>query len=53
VNLTDRVHLGFRLMGLGLDAGLVVRSLRGMLAAAGRDRPMTLRDFGGRGGADA
>src|SRR5262249_10951738 len=38
-NLAERVRQGFRFIGLGMDAGLFVRSLRAMLAAAGRDRP--------------
>ena len=39
-NLHQRVQQGFRLIGLGQDSGLLLRSLRAMLAAAGRDRPM-------------
>jgi 2-keto-3-deoxy-L-rhamnonate aldolase RhmA/quercetin dioxygenase-like cupin family protein len=40
-DLERRRGQGFRLLGLGTDAGLLVRSLRSMLAAAGQDRAMT------------
>lgn len=39
-NLQERVRQGFRLVGLGQDSGLLLRSLRGALAAVGRDRGM-------------
>lgn len=39
-NLIERRQQGFRLIGLGMDSGLLLRSLRGALAVAGRDRPM-------------
>ena len=39
-NLVERVRQGFRLVGLGQDTGLLLRSLRSALAAAGRDRGM-------------
>jgi phosphoglycerate dehydrogenase-like enzyme/2-keto-3-deoxy-L-rhamnonate aldolase RhmA len=35
-----RVEQGFRAIGLGMDAGLLIRSLRTSLAAVGRDRVM-------------
>jgi len=35
-----RVDQGFRAIGLGMDAGLLIRSLRVSLSAVGRDRPM-------------
>jgi hypothetical protein len=31
------VKEGFRSIGLGMDAGLLIRAIRSMLAAAGRD----------------
>ncbi|MHB8969864.1 MAG: aldolase/citrate lyase family protein [Pirellulaceae bacterium] len=37
-NLQERADQGFRMLGLGLDAGLLLRSLHAALAAAGRDR---------------
>ncbi len=37
-NLAQRRAQGFALLGLGLDAGLMLRSLHGLLAAQGRDR---------------
>jgi 2-keto-3-deoxy-L-rhamnonate aldolase RhmA/quercetin dioxygenase-like cupin family protein len=37
-NLRERSQQGFRMLGLGIDAGLLLRSLHGALAAAGRDR---------------
>jgi 2-keto-3-deoxy-L-rhamnonate aldolase RhmA len=39
-DLLLRRDQGFRVLGLGMDAGLLLRSLRGALAAVGRDRPM-------------
>jgi 2-keto-3-deoxy-L-rhamnonate aldolase RhmA len=39
-DLRRRLDQGFRMAGLGSDCGLVLRSLRGALAAVGRDRPM-------------
>lgn len=39
-NLLERQLQGFRMIGLGMDAGLLLRSLRAALAAVGRDRPM-------------
>jgi phosphoglycerate dehydrogenase-like enzyme/2-keto-3-deoxy-L-rhamnonate aldolase RhmA len=35
-----RIEQGFRMIGLGFDAGLLIRSLRTSLAALGRDRTM-------------
>lgn len=35
-DLQRRIEQGFRMLGLGMDAGLLIRSLRGALAAAGR-----------------
>ena len=37
-NLRERSEQGFRMLGLGLDAGLLLRSLHAALAAVGRDR---------------
>ena len=37
-NLAHRREQGFRMLGLGLDAGLMLRSLHGMLNSQGRDR---------------
>jgi 2-keto-3-deoxy-L-rhamnonate aldolase RhmA len=39
-NFAQRREQGFRFIGLGSDTGLLLRSLRAMLAAAGRDRPL-------------
>jgi 2-keto-3-deoxy-L-rhamnonate aldolase RhmA len=39
-NLQLRREQGFRLIGLGLDTGLLLRSLHSMLAVAGRDRAL-------------
>ena len=47
-NLTERLRQGFRLIGLGMDMGLLAGALKGMLAAAGQDRAITLSAFGGR-----
>lgn len=41
-DLQRRLGHGFRMIGLGQDATLVIRSLRTMLATVGRDRPMRL-----------
>jgi 2-dehydro-3-deoxyglucarate aldolase/4-hydroxy-2-oxoheptanedioate aldolase len=40
-DLQHRLQQGFRAIGLGMDAGLLLRSLRGALAAVGRDRTMS------------
>lgn len=37
-DLAQRREQGFTLLGLGIDGGLLLRSLRGMLASQGRDR---------------
>lgn len=37
-NLAERHQQGFRMLGLGLDGGLLLRSLHASLAAVGRDR---------------
>lgn len=39
-NVLQRLEQGFRFLGLGMDAGLLLRSLKGALAVVGRDRPM-------------
>lgn len=39
-NLHERRRQGFRMLGVGVDTGLLLRSLRGALAAVGRDSPM-------------
>jgi phosphoglycerate dehydrogenase-like enzyme/2-keto-3-deoxy-L-rhamnonate aldolase RhmA len=39
-NVRQRIDQGFRGIGLGMDAGLLIRSLRASLAAVGRDRRM-------------
>ena len=39
-NLDQRRSQGFRMLALGLDGGLLLRSLRGALAHVGRDRAM-------------
>jgi 2-keto-3-deoxy-L-rhamnonate aldolase RhmA/quercetin dioxygenase-like cupin family protein len=39
-NLRQRVQQGFRLVGLGQDSGLLLRSLHGALATVGRDRSL-------------
>lgn len=39
-NLRQRLEQGFRMIGLGIDSGLLIRSLRAMLTSVGRDRPM-------------
>ena len=40
-NLDERRSQGFRMLALGLDGGLLLRSIRGALAHVGRDRPLT------------
>jgi 2-keto-3-deoxy-L-rhamnonate aldolase RhmA/quercetin dioxygenase-like cupin family protein len=37
-DLAQRKRQGFRMMGLGMDTGLLLRSLHGVLATLGRDR---------------
>ena len=37
-NLRERFRQGFRMLGLGIDAGLLLHSLHGALATVGRDR---------------
>ena len=37
-NMAERRDQGFRMLGLGIDSGLLLRSLRGALAPLGRDR---------------
>ena len=39
-NLQLRVQQGFRMLGLGVDSGLLLRSLHGALASVGRDQTM-------------
>jgi 2-keto-3-deoxy-L-rhamnonate aldolase RhmA/quercetin dioxygenase-like cupin family protein len=39
-NLTERQQQGFRMLGVGIDSGLLLRSLRASLAVVKRDRPM-------------
>ena len=39
-NIHERQAQGFRGIGLGTDAGMLLRSLKGSLAAVGRDRPL-------------
>jgi 2-dehydro-3-deoxyglucarate aldolase/4-hydroxy-2-oxoheptanedioate aldolase len=39
-NLLERQAQGFRMLGVGFDSGLLLKSLRGALAAVNRDRPM-------------
>lgn len=39
-NLIERRQQGFRMIGLGLDSGLLLRSLRASLSVAGQDRPL-------------
>jgi 2-keto-3-deoxy-L-rhamnonate aldolase RhmA len=39
-NLTLRQEQGFRMLALGMDAGLLLRSLHAALAHVGRDRPL-------------
>jgi 2-keto-3-deoxy-L-rhamnonate aldolase RhmA/quercetin dioxygenase-like cupin family protein len=39
-NLLQRKEQGFRMIGLGMDASLLIRSLRAALQVVGRDRPL-------------
>ncbi len=39
-NALEREKQGFRMIGTGMDASLLVRALRSMLAGVGRDRPL-------------
>jgi 2-keto-3-deoxy-L-rhamnonate aldolase RhmA/quercetin dioxygenase-like cupin family protein len=39
-DLRQRLAQGFRMLAVGIDAGLLIRSVRAMLASAGRDRAM-------------
>jgi 2-keto-3-deoxy-L-rhamnonate aldolase RhmA/quercetin dioxygenase-like cupin family protein len=39
-NLHERLRQGFRMVGLGQDTGLLLRSLRATLASVGCDRPL-------------
>ncbi len=39
-NLLERQQQGFRMLGLGMDMGLLAQALRGWLAVAGRDRAL-------------
>ncbi len=39
-NLLERQKQGFRMVGLGLDAGLLFRTIKASLAVVGRDRPV-------------
>ena len=39
-NLLERQQQGFRMIGVGIDSGLLLRSLRSTLNVIGRDRPM-------------
>ena len=39
-NLKLRLEQGFRVVGLGMDAGLLIRALKAMFAAAGREPSM-------------
>jgi quercetin dioxygenase-like cupin family protein len=41
-DLRRRLEQGFGMIGLGMDAGLLIRSLRTVLASVGRDREMRL-----------
>lgn len=38
-DLQRRISQGFRMLGLGMDAGLLIRSLKAALIAAGREEP--------------
>jgi phosphoglycerate dehydrogenase-like enzyme/2-keto-3-deoxy-L-rhamnonate aldolase RhmA len=40
-NVQERLGQGFRAIGLGMDAGLLIRSLKASLAGVGRDRKMS------------
>ena len=39
-NLLERQEQGFRMLGVGIDSGLLLRGLRGALTTVKRDRPM-------------
>jgi phosphoglycerate dehydrogenase-like enzyme/2-keto-3-deoxy-L-rhamnonate aldolase RhmA len=39
-NARMRIGQGFRMIGLGMDTGLMLRSFKGMLSSVGRDRAM-------------
>jgi quercetin dioxygenase-like cupin family protein len=39
-NLQQRFDQGFRMLAIGLDGGLLIRSMRRTLAGVGRDRPL-------------
>ena len=39
-DLLRRLDQGFRFLGLGMDAGLLLRALKASLAVVGRDRPL-------------
>lgn len=39
-NMRERQSQGFRMIGLGMDVGLLMRSLKGALAVLGRDQPV-------------
>ncbi len=39
-NLLERQKQGFRMIGVGIDSGLLLRSLRATLNVVGRDRPI-------------
>lgn len=39
-NIQERQSQGFRAIGLGMDTGLLLRSLKAALAAVGKDRPV-------------
>ena len=39
-NLLERQQQGFRMIGVGIDSGLLLRSLRASLSVVGRDRPL-------------
>lgn len=42
-NLLERQQQGFRMLGIGQDAGLLLRELRASLACVGRDRQITAK----------
>ena len=44
-NLLERRHQGFHMLGLGIDAGLLLRSLHGALEIVGQDRRITPADL--------
>lgn len=43
-NLHERAEQGFRMIGLGMDVGLLIRALRGALSHVGRDHGVRLID---------